>query len=60
MLWYGVTKVYSVYQTPLTRLKPRLWEVSIMWNYALMLVVVYLIITLCIGWLYTIALLHWL
>ncbi|EJM75947.1 hypothetical protein PMI31_01555 [Pseudomonas sp. GM55] len=58
MLWY-VTYVCSVYQTPLTRLKPWLWEVSVMWNHALMLVVVYLIITLCIGWLYTIALLHW-
>jgi hypothetical protein len=30
-----------------------------MWNHALMLVVVYLIITLSIGLLYTIALLHW-
>ncbi|EJM78414.1 hypothetical protein PMI31_00386 [Pseudomonas sp. GM55] len=30
-----------------------------MWNHALMLVVIYLIITLFIGWLYTIALLHW-
>lgn len=31
-----------------------------MWYHALMLVVVYLIITLSIGWLYTIALLYWL
>ncbi|MGF6553716.1 hypothetical protein ABIA48_000096 [Pseudomonas sp. S30_BP2TU TE3576] len=31
-----------------------------MWNHALMLVVIYLIVTLCIGWLYTIALLYWL
>ena len=59
MLWYSLTKVYSVYQTPLTRLKPWLWEISVMWNHVLMLVVVYLIITLSIGLLYTIALLHW-
>ncbi|EJM47876.1 hypothetical protein PMI28_05767 [Pseudomonas sp. GM48] len=31
-----------------------------MWNHALMLVVIYLTITLCIGWLYTIAILYWL
>ncbi|MGF6558467.1 hypothetical protein ABIA48_004847 [Pseudomonas sp. S30_BP2TU TE3576] len=31
-----------------------------MWNHALMLVVIYLTVTLCIGWLYTIALLYWL
>lgn len=59
MLLY-VTNVYSVYHTPLTRLKPRLWEVSVMWNHSLVLVVVYLTITLSIGWLYTIALLYWL
>ena len=60
MLWYGLTYVYSVYQTTLTRLKPRLWEVRVMWNHALVLVMVYLTITLSIGWLYTIALLYWL
>jgi hypothetical protein len=31
-----------------------------MWSRPLMLVVVYLTITLCIAWLYTIALLYWL
>jgi hypothetical protein len=31
-----------------------------MWNQPLMLVVIYLTITLSIGWLYTIALLYWL
>ncbi len=31
-----------------------------MWNHALVLVMVYLTITLTIGWLYTMALLYWL
>ncbi|EJM95690.1 hypothetical protein PMI34_00800 [Pseudomonas sp. GM74] len=31
-----------------------------MWNHSLVLVVIYLTITLSIGWLYTIALLYWL
>jgi len=31
-----------------------------MWSQPLMLVVIYLIITLSIGWLYTIALMYWL
>ncbi|PBJ07745.1 hypothetical protein BSF40_19400 [Pseudomonas sp. ACN5] len=31
-----------------------------MWSRSLMLVVIYLTITLCIGWLFTIALLYWL
>jgi hypothetical protein len=31
-----------------------------MWSRSLMLVVVYLTIALCIGWLFTIALLYWL
>ncbi|CAI8727946.1 Inner membrane protein [Pseudomonas sp. IT-P74] len=31
-----------------------------MWNHSLVLVVIYLTITLGIGWLYTIALLYWL
>jgi hypothetical protein len=31
-----------------------------MWSRSLMVVVVYLTITLCIGWLFTIALLYWL
>ncbi|VVP89038.1 hypothetical protein PS934_01436 [Pseudomonas fluorescens] len=31
-----------------------------MWSRSLMLVVIYLTITLCIGWLCTIALLYWL
>ncbi|EJM64458.1 hypothetical protein PMI29_03042 [Pseudomonas sp. GM49] len=31
-----------------------------MWSQPLMLVVIYLIITLSIGWLYTIALIYWL
>ncbi|CAI8835800.1 hypothetical protein D3C76_420890 [compost metagenome] len=60
MLWYGLTYVYSVDQTPLTRLQRWLWEVSDMWNHALVLVMVYLTITLTIGWLYTMALLYWL
>ncbi len=31
-----------------------------MWSRSLMLVVVYLTITLCIGWLFTMSLLYWL
>jgi len=43
---------------PSTSIKTTVMEVSVMWNHHLMLAVIYLTITLSIGWLFTIAILE--